>query len=266
MKDKKVIVYIVLCIIIIGMIGYLVYLKANNDEKVVDTGSKEPVNSKAQIVELINTMTANDQLEGLYSGKTYIIDNISNTYILKSILNSIKSDRTLSTDELRNISARLKVCINSSYYSEENVKKNITKIYGDLQLDYAKEVANTGFVYDSVEKSFYELCNNKLETNNFVTTYLYDYKEKTNEANAYIAVAYGTKVPVVINGATTDKTTINIYKTSARDKVYKTYVKEPGSKEEFKLNKDNYKDFSKFKFTFVKENGEYHFNSINMEN
>ena len=131
-----------------------------------------------------------------------------------------------------------------------------------MKIDYKKDMVNIGFIYDSVNKCIYELCTNKIESNNFIDTYVYDYKEEGDNAYVYIAVAYGTETPVMANGGATNKTTINIYQTSKRDKIYKTYVSSPDQDDEFDLGKDNYNEFSKFKYTFVKENNQYHFDNI----
>jgi hypothetical protein len=264
MKDKKVILYIVLCILIVCMITGLIYLKVNHkeDNKVENTGSNETVNSKDKVLALIDVITVKDALESIYNGSNYTAETLSKNYILKSTLNSINNDKTFTTDDLKEVGARLKICVNSGYYTEDYVMKNIEKVYGKVEFDYSKDIANTGFSYDSTKKNFYELCNNKIESTDFFDTYVYDYKEENDKAYVYISVAYGKEVPVMANGGATNKTTVNIYRNAKRDDLYKSYVVDPTTKDQFNLSADNYKEFTKFKYTFTKTNGEFHFTSI----
>ena len=267
MKDKKVILYIVLSILILFTITGLVYAKVNyKDDSKQKTVTEEPANSKKYILELIDIMTVKDALEPVYGGTTYTMDNISYKYIMKSTLNSINNNKTFTPEELRTTTARMKKCINAGYYTEDYLLKYIHKVYGNITMNYKTDLGNTGFIYDSVNKNFYELCTNKIESNNFIDTYVYDYKEEGDKAYVYVSVAYGTETPVMVNGGATDKTVINIYRTSKRDTAYKSYVSDPEHPDEFTLGKDNYNDFSKFKYTFTKEDGEFHFTEIKLIN
>ena len=118
MKDKKVIIYIVLCIVIVCMMTGLVYAKVNYKGNTVQTEQEQPTpqvpkNHKKEILALIDIITVNDALEPIYNGQTYNLENINHKYVLRSTLNSIDNDKTLTNDELRSNSTRLKQCINA---------------------------------------------------------------------------------------------------------------------------------------------------------
>lgn len=267
MKDikGKEILLIVLCIFVGVLIGVLIYLKLNyketeNEIKVDEAGIQKEIEAKVQAITVDNLLTE------IYSGNDFNIEDVNKSLVLKSLLMNTEEDGELTNEESLVFNKKVGVCVNSSYINQSKIEKNLNNIYGynKIKFNYIEDVANTGYVYDDINKRFFELCTNNM-SNNFIDSYIYDFKLESNKAYLYVAVAHGIETDVLTNGQATGETKVIIYNDSSKTNIYKEYIYSNTTEEDFELNKDNYKDFELYKYTFIKENNNYYFYSLAKE-
>lgn len=250
MKVKK-IVFFLLIISIVSIIIILL-LGKNKTENKKEKDEIDIEKLKSKIVEKVKIMSADDIFIKIYEDG-FNLDNIDYNMIASSILINLKEDGEITDKEAEEYDE----CINTSYINLSSVEDKLKVLFNKVpKIDY--DVNSINYYYDKDNKKFFELCINKLDGSNFIDTYIYNFDYDEDNAYLYISVSYGSE-ELVDN----DDTKITIYKDYKHKNVYKKFnynSKKPD--DNFILDDSNYKEFSLYKYTFEKIDGDYYFKSL----
>ena len=250
MKVKK-IVFFLLIISIVSIIIILL-LGKNKTENKKEKDEIDIEKLKSKIVEKVKIMSADDIFIKIYEDG-FNLDNIDYNMIASSILINLKEDGEITDKEAEEYDE----CINTSYINLSSVEDKLKVLFNKVpKIDY--DVNSINYYYDKDNKKFFELCINKLDGSNFIDTYIYNFDYDEDNAYLYISVSYGSE-ELVDN----DDTKITIYRDYKHKNVYKKFnynSKKPD--DNFILDDSNYKEFSLYKYTFEKIDGDYYFKSL----
>ncbi len=273
-KSKgKTIAIIILVILLIGSLSYIAYdlyfykyfkkeVKVVEKKKETKTELKE-VELKDNTVkrQIENNLSILIERNNFYEGdydKDYFgsglifntkdkitINDINNSYMLYSVINHLVLDSRYEEIEENNkvVTKILKT----------DVDNKIKEVYGDnFELDNIKcEECCPGNI--QLKNNYYEFENQCGGTGySYTSPYTYKITTKNNFIYAYVAVAYN----YFNDGLNSNGTTY------LDSKIYKNLEKEEysGNTDDFKINEDNYQEFSKYKITFEKtDEGDYIF-------
>lgn len=289
-KEKKksckglVIFSIILVLIIVASALFLYiaidegFITINKDEDVVDIIKKDNNNKIKEknitdsnlIVDLKNKVAylnankiyQNHIIPNLYKEEkiTYIGEEEKLNIVLESLSNSYTSI-TIPKEEIEK-------SVGSYYINnvlEDNKQITIDKVktrYKELfssNIDKFHHIEGCPtYLYDSINNVYYitTKCTKGTSINK---EYTYDIKYTKEDNFAYVYVSVGTAY--INNNISSNETKLNIYK-GYSNAIYKEEVSLKEA-EEFNINKDNYNDFSIYKYKFFKDDtNNYYFVSV----
>jgi len=132
------------------------------------------------------------------------------------------------------------------------VENEYKKLYGNDEIKHKSLEGNLycpGMIYDSKNNKYYSGVGACGYGGFPESPFTYINRMTTKGNNAYVYVNFGVY----------DTSNNNIYTDYEKTKLYKT---ENDVELENYITKDNYEDFSEYKYTFVKEDGNYIFKSV----
>lgn len=250
MKGKKIVFFLLLILIISIIIFLCISKKKNKEDKEKDKIDIDEVKSK--IVEKVKIMSADDIFIKIYEDG-FDLDNIDYNMIASSILINLKEDGEITDKE----ASKYDECVNTSYINLSSVEDKLKILFNEVpNIDY--DVESINYYYDKNNKKFFELCINKLDGSNFIDTYIYDFDYDEDNVYLYISVAYGNE-ELIDN----DDTKITIYKDYKHKDIYIRFIYNSNKpNDNFILDDSNYRDFSLYKYTFKRVDGDYYFKSL----
>lgn len=250
MKGKKIVFFLLLILIISIIIFLCISKKKNKEDKEKDKIEIDEVKSK--IVEKVKIMSADDIFIKIYEDG-FDLDNIDYNMIASSILINLKEDGEITDKE----ASKYDECVNTSYINLSSVEDKLKILFNEVpNIDY--DVESINYYYDKNNKKFFELCINKLDGSNFIDTYIYDFDYDEDNVYLYISVAYGNE-ELIDN----DDTKITIYKDYKHKDIYIRFIYNSNKpNDNFILDDSNYRDFSLYKYTFKRVDGDYYFKSL----
>lgn len=251
--------YSILVLIVLALLLVISsYLYRNTKEEVVEY-NYDYSKVKEEVLNKIKIMSADDLLVELYD-KDLSIDNIDNELLLKGILISLSSDGESSNDDIDKICDKNNICINNEYINKSSIDKNIEDIYGNIEYDNKLKDL---YFFDEDTNRYYEYCTNKLESDIFIDTYVADVNLDKNIVSVEIYISYGKEKEVLKNKEYV--TNISIYKDkNLKDKYYE-YTYTSSKPQTFELDENNYKDFSKYVYTFIDNGNGFKFKTLKKE-
>ena len=245
-------------------------LDTNKIIKNTKTSEEKTITDSNTIVELKN------KVNYLNATKIYIDHIIPNlykeekiTYIdekakLNIVLESLKNDYTNITIPQSEIEKSLglyyvdSVVKDNKQISIDKVQKRYNELFGGSINNFYHIEGCPTFLYDSINNLYYEITKcTKGETIN--KEYTYDIKYTMDNNLAYVYVSVGTAFESEINNNSNEKK-LNIYKGYTKA-IYKEEVSINDALE-FKIDKDNYKEFDIYKYKFFKDDNNYYFVSV----
>lgn len=245
--NKKYTILILVVIILLLIISSYTYMNSSN--KNIEEYNYNYKEVKEEVLNKIKIMSADDLLINLYD-KDINVNNIDNELLLKGILLSLDIDGERKDEEIDVICEKNNICINNDYINKSSVDRYVKDIYGDIKYDY--ELKDL-YYYDKDSNKYYEYCTNSLESDIFIESYISDVNLVDNKIDVDIYIAYGREEEVLSNKEYV--TNISIYKDkNLKDKYYQ-YTYSSKKPQTFEIDENNYKEFTKYTYTFI-DNGE----------
>ena len=269
-KDSKVIILLLL-LIIIGLMCYIAY------DKIISESKKE----NKQITEREKTQIPKDTEEEIIISNQNIIDDLSyKVSVLNKSINNlyIGESRIIYEVEQLNDAQKLRFALMDTY-THKNVRltseeKEATKYKGvstgkinvkDVDNAYQKLFGTKISSYKDIESGTPEFEYNEKKQiyyvygqfpDSYYTPLMYINKMTENSKEAYVYVNVGTyfsdgssNLAIIYDDITT-----------------KTVI-EQSKQTNYKIDETNYKKFSEYKYTFVKDvNGNYYYSKIEKVN
>lgn len=266
MKTKQIII-ILLAIVSIYLCYYFIGIDFNKKKENPKSESKEELDLaiKDQINEKIDNLEGADicSVVDTYdyeNGCLYQKDNVQAEeldfiYKLYTLILNHRSDFNLKEEEI--IFNQNKYLIEGSI-SEDQIKKQYHKLYGNNE-PFSAKVVNTlpdqsRIIFDEQKNLFY--LKKKKSKNKIIKKYIYNYNQKQNEIYVDVAVAFIRLIGI------DEYTNYEAYHekemiTLKAEGIYKEM-------EEFKINKDNYHNYSHYQYKFIKmPDNSYQFVEVN---
>lgn len=288
-SGKATIIMFLLCIVVIGV---LVFMVINSSKEVKKVEEKEKGASQNQQTTKVRILTdtmkekMNKKIGMVLGDENFIENGRTNTskfrtYALKRKLTeeekqliAIESTEfesmTIDYQKLEEVKAYIDADSTSKEEFKQQTKEEVNKtykyIFGDDLGTITKEEFGTcpKVRYYSQEKTFISFpkkCNDT-SVSQFIV-YVYEYKREGNESYALMSIGYQIDNVIyndfeLLNSESSDSTIIS------RSPVQVTEYNEDGQPT---INEKNYKDFSRYKVSFTKEeNEEFYFDNIKQIN
>ena len=288
-KNKGLIITNIILVIIILVVALLIYIAIDEDIIIFNKDNYEKVNinkvvnnntNKEKTITDSNTIVElKNKVNYLNATKIYLDHIIPNlykeekiTYIreedkLNIVLESLKNDYTDITIPQSEIEKSLglyyvdSIIKDNKQISIDKVKERYNELFGSNINNFYNIEGCPTFLYDSINNLYYEVSKcTKGETIN--KEYRYDIKYTMDNNLAYVYVSIGTAFESDINNNDIDKK-LNIYKGYTKA-IYKEEVTIDDVKN-FKIDKDNYKEFDIYKYKFFKDTSSNNYYFISVE-
>ena len=282
-------IIIILLLVIIGMGGYIAYDKGyldsilkkdNKTEQKVEEKEPTTTNELKEITDqnIIKTLDRNVEILNLMSDSTWLDKSevfakdqknadLKDGIKVNAILTYIEKDEnyagkvSVTYDDLKRIG--LESLVGDKKPSElteddfdeiegaksETVNELFKSVYGYEPKDFKEHNSCPARYYDSTSQKYISVARCGGTCGEQTLTYNYKYEE--DEKNAYVYTALAV-----------EKCADAIYKDYDAKEVFEKIDVE--SDKEFKLDKTNYEQFSKYKITFNKSGSNYVFDSIEL--
>lgn len=248
--------------------------KIETEEKIIDKDEKQ------ELDKTISLLTSSDycqfKIQKKYNnGCNFSQKEISSTdlefkYKLYSLIMNFDTKEKIEEE----ININDKVYSVDSKINEEEIKNAYQKLYGtldsydpnavnEIEDDYQKIIYKDNYFYIETEKE------EKIE--NEVVTYNYKYTKKDNKFYVYVSTAFVNMIKNGDNQTTNYEIYSDYNMTNLKEEgLYSEYRKEIKDENDevtivnnFKVNKDNYKNYNHYKYTFIKnENNNYIFEKL----
>ena len=270
---------VIVSLLLIGCGVYIIYDKAFDKDTVVESGEKNSsstVENGNQNVEETEKVSNDTDFNDKISKKIYVlelIDSLNNNSVYRNydIYSRSVTNSDISLDDklfnvLENLyieySGKSSVTTNYDFGAAGSngveftqldvalVEQELKNLYGHgIDSSLHKDMGKCPmFIYDSVNKKYYASAQCGGASSYVVDTYINKITTKGNYVYAYVSLGV-----VSYDGSNI------IYTDYERTKIYDSKNNTSSSDV---INKDNYKQFSEYKYTFAKDRDNYYFNSI----
>lgn len=247
------------------------------EEIIKDVNLKEDLEQKINFLSNFNycEIKSNQKYYNgcLYSKNKITASELSSKYKIYSLVLANKPQDQLEEEKQINEEIYL---INAKL-EESKIKELYQKLYGELDTynpTFINELKNVFPVILYNEGEFYFINSEKENVlDNEVVTYINKYTTKEDKAYVYISTAFVKMIKdgndkIVNYEVYSDYNMTNLKEEGLYSEYRKEIKNEDGSVSvitAFKINKENYKDYNQYRFTFQKnESGNYYFEKIEL--